>query len=287
MKVLILMGSPRHGGNTAELCKPFREELERLGAELQYMILSDKNIHPCLGCYACQDVEGDYGCVQHDDMYAVVERILWADCVVLATPIYTWYCTAPMKAVLDRHYGLNKFYGSARGSLWRGKYIAILATHGYDREYAAGPFEAGVKRLCEHSGLNYLGLYSVRDEENLASFRTEQAREGAKLFARRLLAAMEAGHQLRGLLDAEGRLTGFSAKRKKKLYALLWLADKLEPERDYSERELGEALRAWHTFDDPATLRRELYDHFFLDRDPQGRVYRLTQPQPDPRELGI
>ena len=287
MKVLILMGSPRHGGNTAELCKPFREELERLGAELQYMILSDKNIHPCLGCYACQDVEGEYGCVQHDDMYAVVERILWADCVVLATPIYSWYCTAPMKAVLDRHYGLNKFYGSARGSLWRGKYIAILATHGYDREYAAGPFEAGVKRLCEHSGLNYLGLYSVRDEENLASFRTEQAREGAKLFARRLLAAMEAGHQLRGLLDAEGRLTGFSAKRKKKLYALLWLADKLEPERDYSERELGEALRAWHTFDDPATLRRELYDHFFLDRDPQGRVYRLTQPQPDPRELGI
>ena len=287
MNVLILMGSPRLRGNTAELCKPFREELERLGAELQYMILSDKNIHPCLGCYACQDVEGEYGCVQHDDMYAVVERILWADCVVLATPIYSWYCTAPMKAVLDRHYGLNKFYGSARGSLWRGKYIAILATHGYDREYAAGPFEAGVKRLCEHSGLNYLGLYSVRDEENLASFRTEQAREGAKLFARRLLAAMEAGHQLRGLLDAEGRLTGFSAKRKKKLYALLWLADKLEPERDYSERELGEALRAWHTFDDPATLRRELYDHFFLDRDPQGRVYRLTQPQPDPRELGI
>ena len=126
MRVLILMGSPRHGGNTAELCKPFREELERLGAETRYMTLSDKNIHPCLGCYACQDVEGAYGCVQHDGMYEVVDSVLWADCVVLATPVYTWYCTAPMKAVLDRHYGLNKFYGSARGSLWKGKYIAIL-----------------------------------------------------------------------------------------------------------------------------------------------------------------
>lgn len=157
MRILILMGSPRHGGNTAELCKPFREELERLGAEVHYMTLSDKNIHPCLGCYACQDVEGEYGCVQRDDMYEVVERIVWADCVVLATPIYAWYCTAPMKAVLDRHYGLNKFYRSAQGSLWKGKYIAILATHGYDREYGAGPFETGVKRLCEHSSLNYLG----------------------------------------------------------------------------------------------------------------------------------
>ena len=43
-----------------------------------------------------------------------------------------------------------------------------------------------------------------------------EAREGAKLFARRLLAAMEARTQLRGLLDSEGKLTGFPAKRKKK-----------------------------------------------------------------------
>ena len=134
MRILILMGSPRHGGNTAELCKPFREELERLGAETRYMTLSDKNIHPCLGCYACQDVEGTYSCVQHDGMYEVVDSVLWADCVVLATPVYTWYCTAPMKAVLDRHYGLNKFYGSARGSLWKGKYVAILTTHGWDND---------------------------------------------------------------------------------------------------------------------------------------------------------
>ena len=130
-------------------------------------------------------------------------------------------------------------------------------------------------------------MYSVRDEDDLASFRTAEAREGAKLFARRLLAAMEARTQLRGLLDSEGKLTGFPAKHKKKLYALLYLAEKIEPGHDYSERELGEILKAWHTFDDPATLRRELFDHFFLDRDPQGRIYRLAYPQPDPQKLGI
>ena len=287
MNILILMGSPRLGGNTAELCKPLMGELERLGAGVCYLTLADKKIQPCRGCYACQNVAGEYGCVQKDDMEAVVERIRWADCLVLATPIYSWYCTAPMKAVLDRHYGLNKFYGSAEGSLWTGKSVAILATHGYDRAYATEPFETGVRRLCDHSGLSYLGLYSVRDEDNLASFRTAEAQEGARLFARRLMASMEARNQLRGLLDPEGRLTGFPAKRRKKVYALFYLAEKLEQGRAYTERELGQALLQWHTFSDPATLRRELYDGFFLDRDPQGRVYRLTEPQPDPRALGI
>ena len=187
MNVLILMGSPRLQGNTAELCKPFIAELETHGAQVQYMTLADKNIGVCEGCYACQEVAGNYGCVKKDDMYAVVEGITWADLIVLATPIYAWYCAAPMKHVLDRHYGLNKYYGSAEGSLWAGKRVAILATHGYDGAYATDPFEMGVQRLCKHSDLTYEGLYSVQDEDNLASFRTEEAVAGAKAFARKLM----------------------------------------------------------------------------------------------------
>ena len=50
-----------------------------------------------------------------------MEDIVWAELIVLATPIYSWYCAAPMKNLLDNHYGLNKYYGSATGSLWAGK----------------------------------------------------------------------------------------------------------------------------------------------------------------------
>ena len=187
MNVLILMGSPRLNGNTAELCKPFMDELEAKGAQVRYVTLADKNINPCKGCYACQEVSGDYGCCQKDDM--PTEDILWADVIVLATPIYAWYCAAPMKNVLDRHYGFNKFYGSAEGSLWAGKRVAILATHGYDGAYATDPFEMGVRRLCKHSDLTYIGLYSVQDEDNLASFRTAEAVSGAKAFAATILAS--------------------------------------------------------------------------------------------------
>ncbi len=187
MNVLILMGSPRLRSNTAELCKPFVEELKENGTDVRYVTLADKNINPCKGCYACQEVSGEYGCCQKDDMFAVVEDIRWADLIVLATPIYAWYCAAPMKNVLDRHYGLNKFYGSAEGSLWAGKKVAILATHGYDGAYATDPFEMGIQRLCKHSDLTYLGLYSVQDEDNLASFQTKEAIEGAKIFGRKLM----------------------------------------------------------------------------------------------------
>jgi multimeric flavodoxin WrbA len=185
MNILILMGSPRLQGNTAELCKPFMEEMNANGAQVRYVTLADREIKPCKGCYACQEISGDYGCCQTDHM--PVADILWADLIVLATPIYAWYCAAPMKNVLDRHYGFNKYYGSVEGSLWAGKKVALLATHGYNGAYATDPFEMGIRRLCKHSGLTYLGLYSVRDTDNLASFQTPEAVEGARAFARSLL----------------------------------------------------------------------------------------------------
>lgn len=186
-KFCILMGSPRINGNTAELLKPFIQTLKDGGCEVRYITLWDKDIQPCKGCYACQHVEGRYGCIIKDDVEQIMNTIIECDCIVMATPIYTWYCTAPMKALLDRHYGLNKFYGRAEGSLWEGKQVAIVATHGYDAKYAAEPFEIGIQRLCEHSRLQYVGMYSVRDEDNLASFQTDSAIAGASDFASRLL----------------------------------------------------------------------------------------------------
>lgn len=187
MNILILMGSPRRVSNTAELCKPLMEELRENGARVRYVTLADLNIGPCIGCYACQQVSGEYGCVQKDDMQKIVDDICWADLIILATPIYAWYCAAPMKNVLDRHYGLNKYYGSGEGSLWAGKKVAILATHGYDGAYATDPFEMGIQRLCKHSNLEYVGLYSVQDEDDLTSFQTPEAVAGAKAFARSLV----------------------------------------------------------------------------------------------------
>jgi len=186
MRFCILMGSPRLGGNTAEMCARFIERAEELNIETEYICLSQLTVKPCLACYACQNVGDSYGCVQKDDMWRIVDAIRSSDCIVLATPIFSWYCTAQMKAVLDRHYGLNKFYGSAKGSLWAGKHVAIIATHGYEQDYALEPFVTGVRRLCEHSSLVFDGFCSVRDTDDLASFQTEEAISGVRTFVDRL-----------------------------------------------------------------------------------------------------
>lgn len=72
-------------------------------------------------------------------------------------------------------------------------------------------------------------------------------------------------------------MTKFPSKRPMQTEALRYLAEKFETDREYAEREVNELLLQWHTFGDPATLRRELYDRRFLDRDPYGRSYRLNE----------
>lgn len=187
MQICILYGSPRLNGNTAELAKPFLQELSAGNAALTSYTLAQMDIASCKGCYHCQDVSGEYGCCQNDDMHKVASSIIESDLIVLVTPIYTWYCTTELKAVLDRFYGLAKYYRSAKGNFVEGKRIAILATHGYDAAYAADPFVIGIQRMCEHYHMRYDGMYSVRDVDDIASFQTKQAVNGAKEFARYLL----------------------------------------------------------------------------------------------------
>lgn len=86
--------------------------------------------------------------------------------------------------------------------------------------------------------------------------------------------------QLSNFLDQEGRLVKLPAKRTMQLEALAYLAEKFQPETEYTEREVNELLCRWHTFGDPAALRRALCDGRFLDRDPYGRSYRLVRRDP-------
>lgn len=159
------MGSPRRGGNTAALLEPFCHELRQNGAETETVWLYWRDIGPCVACRACQGEWSGFGCSRNDDVQEIFDLVLRSDLIVLATPIYSWYCTPPMKALLDRLvYGMNKFYGGGeRGpSLWRGKALALLMTCGYRPEKGCDLFEEGMRRYCRHSGLRYLGSHVQR-----------------------------------------------------------------------------------------------------------------------------
>ncbi len=189
LHVVILNGSMRPRGNTAELLKPLMNALMMNGAHVQYVALHDKNIAPCDACWQCQHVANEPGCPKSDDMRHLYKLILHADVLVLATPIYTWYCTTPMKSVLDRLYALSKYYGEVKdGAMLRGKALAVVCTCGYPEADACRPFEDGMRQYAAHAKMDYLGMLSERDEDDLASFQTEAAVAKSRAFAKVILA---------------------------------------------------------------------------------------------------
>ena len=185
MKFCILTGSPRKNGNTASLLRPFAEELVRRGGAVEIIDLYDKKIAPCTACRACQRDWTAFGCVRQDDVQELSGKVLACDCLVLATPIYSWYCTPPMKALLDRLvYGMNKYYGERKGpSLWSGKPLALLTTCGYRPEKGADLWEEGVRRYCRHSGLRCLGMLAERHLGYEVPFMPDEKELPARKFA--------------------------------------------------------------------------------------------------------
>ena len=131
MKVTTLFGGPRKQGNTETALGWFEEELENQGHEIDRINLVDLDVRGCLGCGKCWEVTDKPGCVQKDEALAVFERMMAADAVVYASPLYCWSFSSQLKALIDRHVCLVKGYGTAaHKSFIEGKRTALLVTCG-------------------------------------------------------------------------------------------------------------------------------------------------------------
>lgn len=86
--------------------------------------------------------------------------------------------------------------------------------------------------------------------------------------------------ELKNFLDAEGKLKSYPSKKKPKILSLYYLASKFELDKIYAEKDVNQILKSWHTFSDPATLRRELIENHFLGRKPDCTAYWLEKEQP-------
>lgn len=193
-KVLILAASPRKDGNTNALVKIFCHELHNVEVPYEVIDLYDEKIRPCLGCRKCQISLDRPGCVLGDD--ELFDKILGAHLIVLASPVYSWYCTAPAKALLDRCvYALNKYYGAPEGeisgergaSLWEGKKMALITTCGYPPDRGADLMEEGIKRYCRHSKLEYVGMLVERHMGYGTIFMDREKEKRARNFAQELI----------------------------------------------------------------------------------------------------
>ena len=109
IKVLGLYGSPRRGGNTELLLDEALKGAAAQGARTEGIRLCDFRITPCEECLTCFK---DGACVIADDMQGIYPRLLEADIVILASPIFFYGITAWAKALVDRSQ-----------ALWARKYV--------------------------------------------------------------------------------------------------------------------------------------------------------------------
>ncbi len=100
MKVLGIAGSNRSNGNTAFYVRHALERLEAEGFETEYISLAKKDINPCLGCYSCVEAKT---CTQKgDDFHAIFDKMVAAEGLIVASPVYYSSVVPQLMALLDR-----------------------------------------------------------------------------------------------------------------------------------------------------------------------------------------
>ncbi|MEM4251666.1 MAG: flavodoxin family protein [Candidatus Bathyarchaeia archaeon] len=99
IRILGIVGSPRAGGNTECLVAEALKASAEAGAQTEIVRISDKDIKPCDACMSCRKT-GE--CKIKDDLEPIFNKMIEADGLILASPVYFGSATPQIKALIDR-----------------------------------------------------------------------------------------------------------------------------------------------------------------------------------------
>ena len=164
MRILVLNGSPRPHGSTAEMVAVFKESAEKTGHAVSVINVCRKNINGCLACEYCHG-KGQGKCAQHDDMQEVYNQLQSANMLVLASPIYYHGISGQLKCAVDRFYSV--LYPKAPETLQK---VAMLLSSGDSDMYEGARFSYEGDFLG-YLGLEDLGIITNHDKDYLETVR--------------------------------------------------------------------------------------------------------------------
>ena len=133
-KIVAIYGSPRRKGNTATLLKKAIEGARDSGADVEEIVLRDLKISPCLEIYGCLQA-GE--CAIKDDFQMVRDKILNAQGLILASPVFFYTVSSHTKMLMDRFqslwvkkYWVDKTPREQQTNSRKGLFISVGATKG-------------------------------------------------------------------------------------------------------------------------------------------------------------
>lgn len=112
-KIILVNGSPRKNGNTAQLLKSAATGAQDAGAEVTTINLYALNFKGCTSCFYCKLKSKEHGtCAMKDDLSPILEEIKLADAIILGSPIYFMNLSAGMIAFIERLIFSNYIYST-------------------------------------------------------------------------------------------------------------------------------------------------------------------------------
>ena len=133
-KVIVISTSLRHGSNSDMLADQFVAGAKAAGNNVEKISLVGKNIQFCKGCMGCQKLGR---CVIKDDVNDIMAKVLDADVVCWATPIYYYEMSGQMKTLIDR---MNAMYEQD----YRFRDVYLLTTAAENEEETPKRAETGL-----------------------------------------------------------------------------------------------------------------------------------------------
>ncbi|MDY7010955.1 MAG: flavodoxin family protein [Planctomycetota bacterium] len=176
MKVVAISGSPRKEGNTARAVEFAMAPLREAGVEVEVISLADKVIWPCTACGNCAKAGK---CTAHkDDFQAVFERVVPADGLVLASPVYFGCATASICAFMHRLGYVARAGGNNFLSRKVGGAIAVARRAGHNATFAQLSMFFGINDMIQ-VGSTYWNVMIGRNVGDV-----ERDEEGIKTMTR-------------------------------------------------------------------------------------------------------
>lgn len=176
MNILALQGSPRLGGNTQAVLDIVIAAAEEAGAHTETIQLANlKNLTGCRECYACQQKPDEPGCAIKDDMQAVFGKMLEAELVIWAMPVFCWAPTWLAKMAMDRLFCMFKFQdGGDVNSLLAGRKMAAVITAGGGADDGADLVTETCRRIAEYSKTHWLGALTAANVDSPETIRADK-----------------------------------------------------------------------------------------------------------------
>ena len=171
IKVLGISASPRQNGNSDLLLKQALAGAQSANAQTEYIRLADLNIAPCVECNACYKTGK---CRVDDDYQLISAKMLEADRLIFATPIFFMTVCAQAKLLIDRCQ-----------CLWAHKYVLkkpLIGTAGRDRRamaIAVGGSKS--KKMFDSIRLTMKYYFDVLDMHYAANLFVNKMEEPAQI----------------------------------------------------------------------------------------------------------